>query len=85
MKEYKTQHLLFLSDRNVPFGNNQAERDLRMIKPKTKISGCFRSAAGDDVFATLKSYTSSLRKNALNIFDGIVSAWAHKSVLFPYP
>ena len=82
LNEYKTQHLLFLSDRNVPFDNNQAERDLRMIKAKTKISGCFRSSDGGSVFAILKSYTASLRKNALSIFDGIFSAWNKKPVLF---
>ena len=82
LKEFKTQHLLFLSDRTVPFDNNQAERDLRMIKAKTKISGCFRSADGDSVFATLKSYTSTIRKNGLNIFDSLVSAWMNKSVFF---
>jgi transposase len=82
MKEYKTQHLLFLSDRTVPFDNNQAERDLRMIKAKTKISGCFRSADGDSVFAILKSYTSTLRKNALNIFDALCAAWQANPVLF---
>jgi len=82
LREYKTQHLLFLSDRNVPFDNNQAERDLRMIKAKTKISGCFRSSDGDSVFATIKSYTSTLRKNRLNIFDALVSAWKANPVLF---
>ena len=82
MREFKTQHLMFLSDRNVPFDNNQAERDLRMIKAKTKISGCFRSTDGDGIFATLKSYTSSLRKNGLNIFDALVSAWDAMPVLF---
>jgi len=82
LKEYKTQHLLFLSDRNVPFDNNQAERDLRMIKAKTKISGCFRSADGDSIFAAIKSYTSSLRKNNLNIFDGIMNAWSKNPVSF---
>jgi len=82
MKEYKTQHLLFLSDINVPFDNNQAERDLRMIKAKTKISGCFRSSDGGSVFAVLKSYTSTLRKNGFNIFDGIRSAWSANPVLF---
>jgi len=82
LKEYKTQHLLFLSDRTVPFDNNQAERDLRMIKAKTKISGCFRSDDGDSIFAMLKSYTSTLRKNALNIFDSLVAAWGLKPFLF---
>jgi len=82
LKEYKTQHLLFLSDRAVPFDNNQAERDLRMIKAKTKISGCFRSSDGDSVFATIKSYTSSLRKNSLNIFHALCAAWRANPVLF---
>jgi transposase len=82
LREYKAQHLLFLSDRNVPFDNNQAERDLRMIKAKTKISGCFRSADGDSFFAAIKSYTSSLRKNNLNIFDAIISAWQNIPILF---
>ena len=79
---YREQHLLFLSDKTVPFDNNQAGCDLRMIKAKTKISGCFRSHDGDSVFAVIKSYTSSLRKNALNIFGSIVSAWGAKPVLF---
>ena len=85
LREYKNQHLLFLSDRNVPFDNNQAERDLRMIKAKTKISGCFRATDGDSIFAVLKTYTASLRKNGLNIFDAIGFAWANKPVLFPHP
>jgi transposase len=82
LKEYKEQHLLFLSDSNVPFDNNQAERDLRMIKAKTKISGCFRANDGDSIFAVLKSYTASLRKNSLNIFNGLISAWHKKPILF---
>jgi len=82
LREYKNQHLLFLSDKNVPFDNNQAERDLRMIKAKTKISGCFRSNDGDSIFAALKTYTASLRKNCLNIFAGLLSAWCGTPVLF---
>ena len=42
-----------------------------MIKAKAKISGCFRAADGEEVFATLKSYTSTLRKHGMNIFNGI--------------
>ena len=80
MKEYKTQHLLFLSDRNVPFDNNQAERDLRMIKAKTKISGCFRAENGGEIFANIKSYTSTLRKNECNIFEGIRAAFQSQPV-----
>jgi len=81
MKKYKTEHLRFVSDIAVPFDNNQAERDLRMIKAKTKISGCFRADDGGEVFAALKSYTSTLRKNGCNIFDGIRAAFAGEPVL----
>ena len=55
MTKYKTEHLRFISDENAPFDNNQAERDLRMIKAKAKISGCFRAVNGGVVFAALKS------------------------------
>jgi hypothetical protein len=75
LKEYKSEHLRFLSDFQVPFDNNLAERDLSMIKSKTKVSGCFRGNEGGTVFATIKSYTSTLRKNTMNIFNGLKSAF----------
>jgi hypothetical protein len=80
LKEYKDEHLRFLSDFQVPFDNNLAERDLRMIKSKTKrtkvrVSGCFRGKEGGAVFANIKSYTSTLRKNSQNIFDGLKNAF----------
>mgnify|MGYP000957601083 FL=1 len=53
-----------------------------MIKAKTKISGCFRAADGGDVFATLKSYTSTLHKHGMNIFNGIRDAFSNNPVLF---
>ena len=81
MKKYKQEHLRFVTDENVPFDNNQAERDLRMIKAKTKISGCFRGENGGNVFANIKSYTSTLRKNSRNIFVGIKDAFSFKPVL----
>jgi regulator of replication initiation timing len=78
LKEYKQEHLRFLSDFQVPFDNNLAERDLRMIKSKTKVSGCFRGKDGGSVFATIKSYTSTLRKNSKNIFDSLKAAFLGK-------
>jgi len=75
LKEYKREHLRFLSDFQVPFDNNLAERDLRMIKSKTKVSGCFRGKDGGSVFANIKSFTSTLRKNSRNIFDGLKAAF----------
>ena len=81
LKQYKTEHLRFLSNPIVPFDNNQAERDLRMIKAKSKISGCFRAHDGGQVFASLKSYTATLRKNKRNIFQGIKAAFVRIPVL----
>jgi len=75
LKEYKKEHLMFLSDFQVPFDNNLAERDPRMIKSKTKVSGCFRGSDGGSVFAAIKTYTSTLRKNSMNIFDGLKAAF----------
>ena len=80
MKQYKTEHLRFISQPNVPFDNNQAERDLRMIKTKTKVSGCFRAEDGGEVFAALKSYTATLRKNGHNIFEGIKNAFLREPI-----
>jgi len=80
LKEYKREHLRFLSDFQVPFDNNLAERDLRMIKSKTKVSGCFRGVDGGSVFADIKSYTSTLRKNSKNIFDGLKAAFSGASL-----
>jgi len=68
MQKYKTAHLLFLSRAEVPFDNNLAERDLRMIKTKTKVSGCFRSEKGAENFAKAKSVLSTARKQHQNLF-----------------
>jgi transposase len=80
MKEFKMEHLRFISNFNVPFDNNLAERDLRMIKAKSKISGSFRSVNGGEIFANIKSYTSTLRKNKKNLFQGITLVFNNNPV-----
>ncbi len=70
----------FLVDLRVPFSNNQAERDIRMVKLAQKISGCWRTLPGAQAFLLLRSYISTGRKHGMNplvilrrLFEG--DAW----------
>lgn len=74
------QVLLFMYHPQVPFDNNLAERDLRMIKLKQKISGCFRTKDGANVFCRIRSYISSARKQGYRILDAIECALLSKPV-----
>lgn len=71
----KEDILRFLYQPEVPFDNNQAERDLRMIKLQQKISGSFREPSGRDVFCTNRSYISTLKKHQVDVLEGLTSAF----------
>jgi transposase len=66
---HRDEVLRFLGDLRVPFTNNQAERDLRMVKLQQKISGCWRTLAGAEAFLAVRSYLSTARKQGLNPLD----------------
>lgn len=71
LKNHREDVLRFLIDPLVPFTNNQAERDIRMMKCKQKISGGFRSAKGAEIFSRIRGFISTARKQGWNIFESI--------------
>jgi transposase len=74
LEDHDWSVLAFLFDPNVPFTNNQGERDIRMEKVRQKISGCFRTLHGARVFARIRSYISTCRKQGRNILDELENA-----------
>ncbi len=68
--------LAFLDDLTIPFDNNQAERDLRMLKVQQKVSGSFRAPGGATAFARIRSYVSSLAKQGEALLPALEAVFA---------
>ena len=67
---------LFIHDFNVPFDNNQAERDIRNVKTKGKVSGCFRTDKGAQDYLDVMSFLSTGKKHGISVFDALTAAFS---------
>ena len=75
LDKLRTETLRYLHDFHIPFDNNQAERDVRMMRVQQKVSGAFRSYEGALAFCRIRSYVSTIRKQGLSVIDAIMAVF----------
>ena len=83
LQQYQDLILRFMHDFDVPFDNNLAESDLRMMKLRQKISGCFRTQDGAAIFCDLRSYLSTMQKQGVHLVTALRSAMVGSPLLPP--
>ncbi len=74
--QLKESVCLFVRDFRVPFDNNQAERDVRNVKTKAKVSGCFRTPEGAQNYLDVMSYLSTGKKHGISVFEALTAAFS---------
>ena len=83
LQNHRDEVLRFLEEEDFPFTNNQSEQDLRMMKVRMKISGCFRSLKGAEIFCNIRSFVSTCRKQGINVFCEIENLFQMKLPSLP--
>ena len=78
LRDYQDDVLRFFTQPGVPFTNNQGENDIRMTKVHQKISGCFRSMQGAEIFCLVRSYLSSCRKQHVSASEALTLLFQRK-------
>lgn len=80
LQQHEEAVLAFALVEGLPFTNNLAERDLRPAKVKQKVSGCFRTLLGAEVYARLQAIISTCRKQGRNIFATLRNIFSYQPV-----
>jgi len=84
LRDYQDEVLAFMHDLDVPFDNNQAERDIRMIKVQQKISGLFRTMDGAELFCVIRSFISTVKKQGLRVIESIYQIISGKQIYLDF-
>lgn len=85
LSQFNSSVLRFMHDFAVPFTNNQGEQDIRMNKVKLKISGCFRSFAGGQIYCRIRGYLSTMRKRGQNALNSCIALFMGQPISLPMP
>ncbi len=83
LRDRAGEYQRYMTDFTVPFDNNQAERDLRMVKAQQKVSGSWRTLTGARRFARIRSYISTVRKHGINPLTALRDLFAGRPWMLP--